>query len=623
MKSFEIPMVVVPLVGLCLLCGPGMPAAYADLTFGAPTNLGAPVNSSIMDCGPCVLADDLELYFHREVPDGEIYVARRSTPDDEWGEPVNLGPTVNSPGYDGGPCLSADGLSLYFFSDRPGGFGNKELWVTTRATTKNNWSTPANLGASVNAGFDAWSPSITADGLELYFTSSRPGGYGDSDIWVTTRATVNDNWGLPVNLGPTVNTSFQENWPGISPDGLVLFFGTNRTETMGTWDIFMARRATRKDPWGFATTLGAAVDRMATWQVGGKISPGGSMLYFHSPRPGGVGGCDIWQTPIVPIVDFNGDGNVDAADLAILVANWGKNTSWCDVGPFPWGDGVVDEKDLKVLMESLMTPGPRASEVPCDVVLSWVPPSFSSRSGTACDVYFGTSPEAVSSASRTHLQGVLVSQGQTAATYDPPGRLEYNRTYYWRVDFVILGPTPAIYQGPVLSFTTAATEAFASPIKNVTATASSSQPLLGPERTVDGSGLDQNDRHSTNGADMWLSVGTAPQWIQYEFDRVYALHELWVWNSNQLAETSLGFGAKTIKIEYSTDGTKWTPLADVSEFARAPGQPGYVHNTTVNFGGASAKYIKLTIENNWGGAPQTGLSEVRFFYIPDRSATKP
>jgi hypothetical protein len=105
---------------------------------------------------------------------------------------------------------------------------------------------------------------------------------------------------------------------------------------------------------------------------------------------------------------------------------------------------------------------------------------------------------------------------------------------------------------------------------------------------------------------------------------VYTLHELWVWNSNQLIEPFIGFGAKTVKVEYSIDGTAWTALEGVPEFARAPGQAGYAHNTVVSFGGVSARYVRLTIEANWGGvSPSTGLSEVRFFYIPDRSAGQP
>jgi hypothetical protein len=147
---------------------------------------------------------------------------------------------------------------------------------------------------------------------------------------------------------------------------------------------------------------------------------------------------------------------------------------------------------------------------------------------------------------------------------------------------------------------------------------------MDPKKTVDGSGLDQNDGHSMDASDMLLSQGVPPQWIQYQFDKVYTLYELWVWNSNQMMESLIGFGAKTVKIEYSTDDTKWTQLANVPEFAQATGQPGYGHNTTVSFAGVSAKYVKLTIEKTWGAAaPSTGLSEVRFFYIPDRPAAKP
>ena len=116
---------------------------------------------------------------------------------------------------------------------------------------------------------------------------------------------------------------------------------------------------------------------------------------------------------------------------------------------------------------------------------------------------------------------------------------------------------------------------------------------------------------------MWLSSGAQPNWIQYQFDKVYKLYDLKVWNSNQLIESFLGFGAKDVTIEYSTDGTTWTALANVPQFARAPGLPGYAANTTVSFGGVMAKYVKLTINSNWGGmAPQTGLSEVRFSYVP-------
>jgi hypothetical protein len=239
------------------------------------------------------------------------------------------------------------------------------------------------------------------------------------------------------------------------------------------------------------------------------------------------------------------------------------------------------------------------------------------------DVYFGTSFDDVNNAMQADPCGVLVSEGQVETTYDPNGLLEFSRTYYWRVDVidVVAGSLePVIYKGPVLSFTT---EDFVYPIQNVTATASSRERGMGPENTTNGSGLAENDGHSGASNDMWLSKNACPQWIQYEFDQVYALNELWVWNSNQLVEPIMGFGARTVKIEYSTDGTTWALVEGVPEFARAPGHPGYVANTIVSFDGVPAKYVKLTIEKGWGTAPAVGLSEVRFFYIPDRSAYNP
>jgi hypothetical protein len=540
----------------------------------------------------------LELYSQREEPDGNIYVARRATPDSKWSQPVKLGPAINTSDYEGGACISADGLSFYF-SRASGG-----IFVTRRATTKDDWGPPVNLGPVVNPGL-SFAPSITADELDLYFYSDRPGSFGDLDIWATSRPSANDAWGTPVNLGPTVNSAYREHFPSISADGLALFFDSTRPGGEGGFDLYMSRRATRQDPWGAPVNLGPVIS--AGTAITPHISRDGSILYFSRYGQG----LGLWQVPVIPLVDFNGDGKVDAKDLGLLADNWGKNTSLCDIRPFAWGDGVVDEKDLGVLMESLVAPQPKASDVPCDVTLNWISPSFAN----ACDVYLGTSQEAVQTASRTNPQGVLVGKAEVGTTYDPADPLKYSQTYYWRVDFVIAGPTPTIITGPVLSFTTAA---FAYPIKNITATASLSQVNMGPEKTVNGSGLDKSDGHSTSGTDMWLST-TGPHWIQYQFDKVYTLHELWVWNSNQPIESFIGFGAKTVKIEYSTDGTTWTALANVPEFAKATGKPGYTANTIVSLGGVSAKYVRLTIEKGWGSTPSAGLSEVRFFAI--QSAT--
>jgi hypothetical protein len=253
-------------------------------------------------------------------------------------------------------------------------------------------------------------------------------------------------------------------------------------------------------------------------------------------------------------------------------------------------------------------PQEKATDIPRDVVLSWTP----AQSATAHDVYLGTSLENVSDAGQTDPRGVLISQGQAAETC-APASLEFGQTYYWRVDEVEAAPGSAPFKGEVWSFTV---EPYAYPVRNVTATASSAQPGMGPENTVNGSGLDAADQHSTDLKEMWLSTGTLPNWIQYEFDQVYKLHELWIWNSNQELEPFVGFGAKDATIEYSLDGGTWTVLTGVPEFARGTGGDTYTHNTTVPFGDIFAKHVKLTINATWGGISQAGLSEVRFLAVP-------
>ena len=265
-------------------------------------------------------------------------------------------------------------------------------------------------------------------------------------------------------------------------------------------------------------------------------------------------------------------------------------------------------------------PGDNARDVPRDVVLSWTPGKFAATH----DVYLGTVFDDVNNASRTSPRGVLASQGQIAATYGP-GRLDFDQTYYWRIDEVNAPPTSTIFKSDVWSFTV---EPLAYPIDaiRIAATASSSNSAgEGPENTINSSGLGVDDLHSAENTGMWLSsiTGTQPTWIQYEFDRVYKLHQMSVWNYNSSVEPVIGFGVKQAAIEYSVDGANWTTLGTTYEFARGLGAAGYAPNTTVDLGGVGAKYVKITANSNWGGiVNQFGLSEVRFLSIPV-SASEP
>lgn len=254
------------------------------------------------------------------------------------------------------------------------------------------------------------------------------------------------------------------------------------------------------------------------------------------------------------------------------------------------------------------SPADEAMDVAWGTTLAWEAGEFAATH----DVYLGTSFDDVNVASRDDSRGALVGRDHAASEFAPAG-IEFGRTYYWRIDEVNAAPDSTIFKGDVWSFTI---EPFAYPIASVTATASSFQPGMGPEHTVDGSGLDELDRHSTLPTDMWMTDGATPAWIEFEFDQVYKVHEMWVWNSNQAIESFLGFGVKDVTIEYSLDGQAWSTLENVPEFAKASGLATYASQTTVSFDGVQARFVKLTINANWGGLAQTGLSEVRFFYVP-------
>jgi Concanavalin A-like lectin/glucanases superfamily/F5/8 type C domain len=260
---------------------------------------------------------------------------------------------------------------------------------------------------------------------------------------------------------------------------------------------------------------------------------------------------------------------------------------------------------------SAPNPASGSIDVPQDVVLTW----RSGPTAIAHDVYFGTVFDDVSVADRANALAVLVSQGQAASAYDPDGLLEFGQTYYWRVDEVNEGADGTIFKGEVWSFTA---EPFAYPIDAIVATTNAiSDDAAGIVNTINGSGLDDSDQHSADAGDMWLASasGDDPVWLQYEFDRLYQLHEMWVWNYNVQFELVLGFGLKDVTIEYSVDGVEWSVLGD-AQFAQGTATAGYAANTVIDLEGVAARFVRIAVNSKWGGMPQYGLSEVRFFQIP-------
>ncbi len=343
-----------------------------DFRFGEPANFGPTVNTSDYEYDPDLSTDGLELYFQSPRSGGygnyDIYVTTRATIDDPWSEPVNLGPLINSSGTEFGPSISADGLSLYFNSSRPGGSGLNDLYVATRKTALDPWGEPSNLGPVVNSSFHDVNPNISADGLSLFFSDwdgrpPRPGGCGQCDIWMTQRASLSEPWSSPVNLGPQLNGPLVEGAPDISHDGTVLFFSGYQSGVH--WDLWFARRNIDAT-WGAPVNLGPLVNSNFSEDLCPCISADGRVLYFSSFRSGGNGNSDIWQVPVMPIVDLNSDGMVDSADLCIMVDHWGQDEPLCDIGPTPLGDGIVDARDLVVLAEHLFE-----ETVPLGLVAYW------------------------------------------------------------------------------------------------------------------------------------------------------------------------------------------------------------------------------------------------------------
>ncbi len=264
------------------------------------------------------------------------------------------------------------------------------------------------------------------------------------------------------------------------------------------------------------------------------------------------------------------------------------------------------------------TPSPAdgATDVLRDTILSW-------ESGDNADkhnVYLGKVFEDVNSADTD--SPLLVGPAQENTTYIPD-RLELGQTYFWRVD-EIEADGSTVHKGNIWSFKV---ELLAYPIpgQNITATASSFEEGHEPENTINSSGLNADDLHSTDTETMWLSDvnDPGPVWIQYEFDRVYKLHEMLVWNYNGSSIIAWS-GIKNVTVEYSIDDVNWTQVSSVTEFAKAPGTAGYAANTTVAFNDAAAKFVRINALSNWssGILQDYGLSEVSFTAIPV-SARKP
>jgi predicted secreted protein len=375
MKFFNRPKLrVVSLSFVIAITLLGSSSAKADFVFSEPVNLGPVINGPDDIFGSSVSSDGLELYFASNRTGGyggyDLWVSRRGTLNESWTEPVNLGSVVNSK-YDAfEPCISGDGLTLYFSDTHPpentnrlpGGFNSDgNIWKVTRTTLKDPWEAPANIGPGVNSAHAIW-PGVSADGLTLYFNSHRSGSKsGHCDLMVSGWNSMAGQFENPMFLSE-INSSGGDFTPEISDAGLALFFCSNRSGGYGDIDIWMTTRSSTVDIWSAPLNLGQTINK-SSGEGMPDISSDCSTLYFSSNRPEGFGRRDLWQVSIDPVVDFNGDGIVDATDMCIIVEHWGEDYALCDIGPEPWGDGIVDVQDLIVFTEYLFEVYPWADTI--------------------------------------------------------------------------------------------------------------------------------------------------------------------------------------------------------------------------------------------------------------------
>jgi hypothetical protein len=285
--------------------------------WSAPVNLGPPVSTAATELTPFLARNGRDLFFasNREAGSGptDLYVSRRQGRGGEWGEPVSLGPAINTPVYgEFGPALSRDGRYLLFVSDRPGGCGASDIYVARRLSRDGytQWSEPQNLGCEVNSTGIELSPSLFEnvrgdddDGddtgragrtVHLYFSSGlRPGGLGFGDIYVS-QLQADGTFG-PASPVVEFNTPFNEIRPNIRRrDGLEIFFDSNRPGSLGgSADLYVSTRECTTCPWAAPVNLGPAVNSAAV-DGGASLSFDGTELYFMSNRPGGAGGQDIY-----------------------------------------------------------------------------------------------------------------------------------------------------------------------------------------------------------------------------------------------------------------------------------------------------------------------------------------
>jgi outer membrane protein OmpA-like peptidoglycan-associated protein/tetratricopeptide (TPR) repeat protein len=256
-----------------------------------PINLGPNVNSIYDDYFPVLTADRQTLLFTRNIGDRrtgneDFYVSKIT--GENYSKAKSIGAPINSDKNEGTASISADGQYIFYTYC---GDIERSCDLLLSVLDGAEWSEPRNLGAPVNTRSWETQPSVSFNGKTVYFASERPGGFGGSDIWMTTYA--NGRWSPPMNLGPEINTEGEEQYPFIALDDKTLYFVSNGHPGMGGLDIFSSKRSSN-GRWQAPKNIGYPINTNLDEQSF-SITSDGVNAFISSAKNGGFGGLDIYQ----------------------------------------------------------------------------------------------------------------------------------------------------------------------------------------------------------------------------------------------------------------------------------------------------------------------------------------